>query len=182
MVEHAHILASEGFLTNTSISYTVPGGLTGFGVRIQNGVEFRPSLVNGERFYCGDGFFDTTITHQGGWIGSRRCLAKRGDGIYDASGLGIQKVSVDFSNFKPKTFVDLQPDNIRKELIYTGKSGNQIFITYREFKSDLARPAFSQNLSFDMKDGNVFGFQGSRFEVIDASNTNIVYKLLSPLR
>lgn len=181
MVEHSRTLSVAGFVTTAPINYILPGGVSGFQVHIEAGAEFRPRLLNGERFYCGDAQFDSTIDHSGGWNNVRRCVGTRPGGTYDASGLGVQKVDVNFALFRPTLLIDVKDDNLRKELIYTGRAGNQISVTYREYKGDLARPAFFQTLTFDLNQGHIFGFQGSRFEVVDASNTQIKYRIISPL-
>ena len=43
----------------------------------------------------------------------------------------------------------------------------------------MARPAFNQDLQYDLADGNIVGFKGLRIEIIKATNTNIEYKILS---
>jgi hypothetical protein len=65
----------------------------------------------------------------------------------------------------------------KRELLYTGMSQSTITILYREFKNDFARPAFSQDLKYDLSQGRTIGFKGARFEVESATNTEIVYKV-----
>lgn len=72
-------------------------------------------------------------------------------------------------------------DSFIRELIYTGISKNVISIVYREYSNDLVRPAFSQELKYDLGEGFVIGYKGSRFEVIKATNTGITYKVLKQL-
>jgi len=43
----------------------------------------------------------------------------------------------------------------------------------------MARPAYQQDLQYDLAESSVIGFKGIRMEVLQASNTNIKYKLLS---
>lgn len=69
----------------------------------------------------------------------------------------------------------------KRELVYTGVSKNVVFVLYREFSSDLARPAFSQELKYDLSEGRVVGYRGARFEVISATNQGIKYKTLKQL-
>lgn len=71
--------------------------------------------------------------------------------------------------------------SFRKELIYSGISNGSISVLYREFYDDMARPAFSQDLRYDLKDGDEIGYKGSRFKVIKASNTGLKYKVLKSL-
>lgn len=72
-------------------------------------------------------------------------------------------------------------ENYARELIYTGVSKNVISVIYREFSNDLIRPAFSQELKYDLGEGSVIGFRGARFEVIGASNTELKYKVIRNL-
>lgn len=78
-------------------------------------------------------------------------------------------------------YVEASSDNQRKELIYTGVSKNVITVIYREYKDDMARPAYTQELKYDLGEGRVIGFKGARFEVIEATNTGIRYRVLRHL-
>lgn len=69
--------------------------------------------------------------------------------------------------------------NFKQELIYNGKSGNVIRLMYREFSGDMARPAFSQDLTYDLAESRIIGFQGVRLEVIKTTNIKITYKVLN---
>ncbi|HLO78749.1 MAG TPA: hypothetical protein VK196_20015 [Magnetospirillum sp.] len=82
------------------------------------------------------------------------------------------------SDFRIEKVSRTHPDNFQRQLIYTGKSGKNIYVSYREFKNDLARPAFTQDLTFDLADGNVIGFKGARIEIVEAKNTSISYRLI----
>lgn len=79
------------------------------------------------------------------------------------------------------TYEAWDTDSFKRELIYSGISQNTVSILYREFKNDFARPAFSQELKYDLAQGNEIGFRGARFQVIKATNTGIRYKVLRPL-
>lgn len=64
--------------------------------------------------------------------------------------------------------------------LYQGKNGNSIKISFREFKDDLIRPAFTQDIDYELeKDGTaIIGFKGLRIEVLKATNLNITYKVI----
>ncbi|NKE69960.1 hypothetical protein [Candidatus Manganitrophus noduliformans] len=79
------------------------------------------------------------------------------------------------------TKVEWEQGSFRKELIYNGRSGNSIKLLYREFKDDFARPAYSQEVTYDFSEGETFGFKGARFKVTDASNIGISYVVLKHL-
>lgn len=73
----------------------------------------------------------------------------------------------------------LQKKNVLQEFIYNGKVNNAVKFTYREYVNDLARPAFTQDLQYDLNDGLVIGFKGLRIEIISVTNSKIKYKVLS---
>jgi len=77
--------------------------------------------------------------------------------------------------------IEVSADNQKKELIYTGVSKNVISVLYREYQNDMARPAFSQELKYDLGEGQVIGFKGARFEVVKATNLGITYRVLRHL-
>ncbi len=84
-----------------------------------------------------------------------------------------------------------------QEFIYNGKVGNMVKFSYREFidtdaptgngwlttKSiTLARPSFTQDVQYDLAEGNIVGFKGAKFEIVNASNFKLDYKILSPFK
>lgn len=71
--------------------------------------------------------------------------------------------------------------SLKKELVYTGISQNVVSILYREFKEDIARPAFSQDLKYDLSESKIVGYRGARFEIIKATNQGLTYKTLKQL-
>lgn len=80
---------------------------------------------------------------------------------------------------EPAEYISLNCENcFKKEFIYNGKSGNTIKFSYREYLEDLARPAYTQDLQYDLAESSVIGFKGLRIEVIKATNTNLVYKVI----
>lgn len=84
--------------------------------------------------------------------------------------------------FERTEIIAQSPDYYQQEFIYSGRNGDALFFTYREFKENVARPAFTQQATYSLKDGNVVGFMGLRLEVIQARNTEIEYRLLSSFR
>ncbi len=79
------------------------------------------------------------------------------------------------------TFEVWGKDSLKKELIYGGLSQKAISISYREFIDGTARPAFTQDLRYDLAEGDVIGFRGARFQVIKATNTSIKYRVIKPI-
>lgn len=84
--------------------------------------------------------------------------------------------------YTPKEIVKITPESFRRELVYSGVSQNTVTLVYREFKDSFARPAFTQELKYDLSQDRVIGYKGARFEVVNAGNTEITYKVISPLQ
>ncbi|HEY8948691.1 MAG TPA: hypothetical protein VIM56_07380 [Rhizomicrobium sp.] len=76
----------------------------------------------------------------------------------------------------------VEPGNFQQQLIYEGSVGNELRLSYREFHGDFARPAFTQDLTFDLAAGKTVGVKGARLEVLDVSNVGIRYRVLQPFK
>lgn len=93
-----------------------------------------------------------------------------------------QRYSIPSADYRTGRCWDLAADSFRRELIYGGVSQGTISIEYREFINDIARPAFSQTLRYDLNDGREIGFRGARFEIIEANNVSVKYRVIRPLQ
>jgi hypothetical protein len=71
----------------------------------------------------------------------------------------------------------------RRQLIYQGLAGGVVRVTYREFVRDMARDAFTQELSYELRqDGTAeAGFRGLRMRILSASNSGITYVIDKPM-
>ena len=65
--------------------------------------------------------------------------------------------------------------------MYQGAGGGILRLMYREYRDDMARPAFSQELTYDLEAEGVtlISFQDARIEVHSAGNNGIEYTVLS---
>ncbi len=72
-------------------------------------------------------------------------------------------------------------DSFRRELVYAGTAGGVITVIYREYTDNYARPAFTQEFKYDLREGKEIGFRGARFEVLNATNTALTFRVLKPL-
>jgi hypothetical protein len=77
---------------------------------------------------------------------------------------------------RKKTFSN--PDSFQQTLIYSGKIGDKINIGYREFSGNMARPAFNNNVEYDLSESMMIGYKGAKIEVIEANNQLIKYKVI----
>ena len=73
------------------------------------------------------------------------------------------------------------PESFQRELVYSGVAKGVITILYREFASGIARPAFSQEVRFDLSEGSEIGYKGARFKVLRANNLGITYTITKGL-
>lgn len=68
--------------------------------------------------------------------------------------------------------------SFKAELIYSGITKNTIHVTYREFIKDLARPAFYQELRYDLNESNLITFRSLRIKVLKANNARIEFRVI----
>jgi hypothetical protein len=91
--------------------------------------------------------------------------------IFDAS-------SCVSGEFEIKKVVSSRSASFEQTLIYSGRVGNNIKISYREFGNQHARPAFSNDVEYDLTESSTFGYKGATIEVINADNKSITYKVV----
>ena len=65
----------------------------------------------------------------------------------------------------------------KTQLIYLGREKNFVRFSYREFIGDMIRPAFTQELVYDLNETKIIGYKGVRIEIFSTSNTGITYKV-----
>ena len=67
----------------------------------------------------------------------------------------------------------------QQSLIYSGKHSTKLNIGYREFSNNVARPAFNNDVEYDMDESKVIAYKGAQLEVIEATNQHIKYRVIS---
>ncbi|WP_298899938.1 hypothetical protein [uncultured Psychroserpens sp.] len=96
------------------------------------------------------------------------------------SGTGLSYKNTKKTIEYKKTSVPVKQKNyFKQEFIYNGRVGNGLKFIYREYVEDYARPAFTQDLQYDLSESKIIGFRGLRIEVLNATNTEIKYKVLN---
>lgn len=68
--------------------------------------------------------------------------------------------------------------SFQQTLIYSGRIGDKINISYREFSNNVARPAFNNDVEYDLSASSSIGYKGSLIEIINADNASITYKVI----
>lgn len=88
-----------------------------------------------------------------------------------------------FERSKSYSRPDARFSGKKRELLYQGLSKGTVKVSYREFIDNLARPAFTQDILYDLKtDGTgEIAFNGLRIKILEASNSQIVYILEAPI-
>ena len=82
------------------------------------------------------------------------------------------------SNFERRKKPILTKDSFQQTLIYSGKIGNKVNIGYREFSNSHARPAFNNDVEYDLASSKIIGYKGARVKIIEATNELIKYKVI----
>jgi hypothetical protein len=77
----------------------------------------------------------------------------------------------------PVDVTEILPNSFQQELIYNGRSGETLKFLYREVSNNYLQNAFTQDVQYDLRDGNVIGFKGARIDVIEANNQFIRYRV-----
>ncbi len=72
--------------------------------------------------------------------------------------------------------------SFQQTLIYSGRVGKKINIGYREFSNNTARPAFNNDVEYDLSTSKTIGYKGAQLEVIKADNSGITYRVISSFR
>ena len=70
------------------------------------------------------------------------------------------------------------PESFKLELLYLGLAGGDIRVSYREYRDDIARPAFFQELTYNLDSSDVIRYRNFRIKVLNATNEEIEYILL----
>lgn len=86
------------------------------------------------------------------------------------------------ANFKKTKHTSTEMDSFQQTLLYSGRVGNKISISYREFSNDRARPAFTNEAEYDISESKIIGYKGAMIEIISANNSSIKYKVLRNFR
>lgn len=151
---------------------------------IRTGTVFKPygRLASGVVLYSSDDL--RPRTSRGDPVGWEYCIAvdASGEAYGDAAcALGLVRAW----SPRPEGFLELRTvyrkGSFRRELVYNGKAGSVIQITYREYRGGLASPSESQDLVYDLSESGRIRFRGMEIDVQEATNGGIRFIVLSPM-
>nr|WP_137676351.1 hypothetical protein [Parerythrobacter lutipelagi] len=73
----------------------------------------------------------------------------------------------------------ISQNNFQQTLIYSGRVGDRIRVSYREFSGNMARAAFTNEAEYDLSKSDMIAYKGAKIRIIDANNEQIRYEVLS---
>jgi hypothetical protein len=148
-----------------------------------------------------DQVIDKTTVLKGRYVQSRQdseyatfqnvAMKKTPDGVIEKEDLflfekdkSLQKLCISRSSCAGASYTIeaatvFRPTTLQQTLLYNGKIGNRITLSYREFFDNRARPDFTNEVAYDLSESKILGYRGARLEVISATNTELVYKIIS---
>jgi hypothetical protein len=133
-----------------------------------------------KRAYIGD--YPLMVGYSGPyqpWVVVNEKKGKYKFGVGDANGQHwIKKKAIEGKDFEfTKAFKSI-PDSLQKQIEYLGRSGSTLAFVYSESKGGYAKDVvFNREFSVDLNEGNIGGFKGAIFEVLEATNFEIAYKI-----
>lgn len=80
--------------------------------------------------------------------------------------------------YEKKKQLSERGNSFQQTLIYSGRVGDKINVDYREFSNNTARPAFNNDVEYDLSSSNTIGYKGALIEVLKADNSSITYRLV----
>ncbi|HEU4460107.1 MAG TPA: hypothetical protein VFR90_13375 [Methylibium sp.] len=129
-----------------------------------------------DSYFVNDKTFGRRVRPSNAYLVRKKDGALELIGYYDLTSAG--KISPAQPRHKVGKVIDRKQPNFRQELLYGGRVGNQIKLTYREFSDDFVRPGFAQEAQYDLGADQTIGFKGARIQVLEATNTTLKYKVL----
>lgn len=144
---------------------------------IMPGVYPQLGYIENERFYSPTGIVKSAFADP------FRLLSVKAESPHELCVVTEFAVRTCYSaDFEVETRASAMDASFQQTLIYSGRIGDKINVTYREFSNNQARPAFSNDVEYDLSASNQIGYKGARIEVIKADNAEITYKVLNSFR
>lgn len=85
-------------------------------------------------------------------------------------------------SFEVKTYSFSGESSFQQTLFYNGRVGDKINIGYREYSGDMARPAFSNDVEYDLSASSSISYKGAKIIVHHADNNQIEYTVTKNFR
>jgi hypothetical protein len=176
MVSQGSLAEHDALVVEQDVSVGLLGLYT-----IQRGTYLKEGENGGAEFYSiHNPFVEGGAIRLGALAGPPKVVA-----LYDAEHklcvireLNDQMCASGASYSKSKKTIE-SINTFQQSLIYSGRVGTRIKLGYREFSGNRARPAFNNDVDYDLTESTVIGYKGARLEVLEATNESIRFKLIS---
>ncbi|BBF68812.1 hypothetical protein [Sphingomonas bisphenolicum] len=162
----------------------VPLGLQGQ-IVVPSGAQFR--VVREKPLKACTVAEDTYVDHFVGPRGAACLQDADGDGAFDkASAESVMFTTKKIQPPAPYDLVDMPAaagsDYFRQSLVYLGAAQGVLRLNYREFSHDMARPAFTEELSFPLEATypQVIAWRDTRITLLGVSNAGLRYRVEPP--
>ncbi|MFA9396303.1 MAG: hypothetical protein ACERJ1_16565 [Halodesulfovibrio sp.] len=173
LVEQKLFVKHDAIKINTPVkisfsSYTIPVGtyLKVGTEKSKNADAYAIKNTDGENIILGS-FVDPAITILAYKNENKICVV-RANGAYHCTDAEFTRTIVSY----------LGESSFQHSLLYSGKVGEKLNISYREFSNNHARPAFTHNVEYDLNESKIIGYKGALIEIINATNNQVKYKVL----
>ncbi len=100
-------------------------------------------------------------------------------GFFDGYGYPVTTGELPPYSYYIKVDYSERFNNFTQTLMYTGREGDVVKFSYREFSNFMARPAYTVDVSYNLNDGNEITFRDARLKILNASNKSITYIVLN---
>lgn len=138
---------------------------------VQAGEKLTPAISGGQQIFCFPGFS----------LGAACFADSKGDGSFDlAYTVNLYGYLVNKDRIQPAAYRIADQsikDGFKYELLYEGVDNDVVRIAYREYTENVARPAFSQDLTYTLASSGTtqIKFREVSINVLHADNTSIEY-------
>lgn len=128
-------------------------------------------------------FYSASGVTYSAWADPLEALALEKEGKSRLCVVSIYSAKTCYSgDYERKTEVSARGDSFQQTLLYSGRVGDKINISYREFSNNFARPAFNNEVEYDLSSSKTIGYKGAVIEVMEADNNSITYRVLKSFR
>lgn len=109
------------------------------------------------------------------------------DGKFEQLMVQARKNAVNWKELKTEAAYEQAPGirsesgGFELELLYEGFHDNRVEITYNEYRDDLTQASFTDLIYFELTEnsGNIISYKDIKIEIIDATDDQLIYRVLS---